>query len=191
MKSNIAILAGLLFLFSCKNFQTLQLEQREPVHPDLVFGNLPAANPLYLGEDGVIEDFNNDFHSWKKNSDSLKVLTLDGKLIVENLHSTGCEYIYKKYNPLNFRKISAIQIKYKADSIQQIPIRLGLKDVQDTIYYIYPKLNLQHDLIFPINMYEAPSTFIINQVIEILLIPGNTDDPLKGKIYIDQIKAIE
>lgn len=191
MKSIIAFLAVFFLLLSCKNFQTVQLEPpTEPVNPNKVLGKLSKYNPLLINN-GVLEDFNNDNHDWKKSSDSLKVLTVGGFLTIETLISTTEDYVYGLYSPLDFSKLSAIEVNYKADSISAIPIRLGLVDEQETIHILFPFNTENNKLIFPLNIHEIPGHFQLNRVTQILLIPGNTDQPLKGKIYIDQIKAIQ
>jgi len=191
MKSNFAFLVGLLLLISCKNFQTVQLDlPKEAVSPNKVLGSLTSSNVLLINQ-GVLEDFNNDHHDWKKSSDSLKIITVGGFLTITNQSSSSEDHVSKLYFPLDFSKSSAIQINYKADSISSVPLRLALIDEQENIQILFPFQWQKESLIFPLNHREIPGYFQLNRVVQILIIPGNTGHPLIGKLYIDQIKALE
>ena len=191
MKSNFAFLVGLLLLISCKNFQTVQLDlPKEAVSPNKVLGSLTSSNVLLINQ-GVLEDFNNDHHDWKKSSDSLKIITVGGFLTITNQSSSSEDHVSKLYFPLDFSKSSAIQINYKADSISSVPLRLALIDEQENIQILFPFQWQKESLIFPLNHREIPGYFQLNRVVQILIIPGNTGHPLRGKLYIDQIKALE
>jgi hypothetical protein len=191
MKSNFAFLAGFLFLISCKNFQAVQLAPpTEAVNPNKVLGKLTSSNILLINQ-GVLEDFNDDHHDWKKSSDSLKVITLGGFLTITNQSSSSEDHVSKLYFPIDFSKSSAIQIDYKADSISPIPLRLALVDEQENIHILFPFQWQKKSLIFPLNLREIPGYFQLNRVVQVLIIPGNIGYPLRGKLYIDQIKALE
>ncbi len=186
------LLSMTITLVHCKNFQQTQLEPHAPATPELILGSIPASNPLLLNEGGVIDHFNNDHHHWYKEGDSIKMLTMRGCLVLQMDSATGHEFIYRKFNPLNFSKVSALSVRFKNLSPDNPPIIsiLLIDEHKNTglLQHAYPNGD---SWIYPLNHYELSKFAAISRISEIRLVPGTLTRPYSGTLYIDEIKGME
>lgn len=186
-------LSQLVFLITgCKNFQQTQLEQHSPINQGLVLGYIPASNPLLLNEDGVIDHFNSDKHNWNKQGDSLKVLTMHGCLVLHMDSAIGRDFVYRTFNPLNFKKVSALSIRFKNLSSVNPPIlSILLLDEDKNTGILQTAFPSGEAWIYPLNQHELSRVVAIGRITEIRIVPGALNQPYSGTLYIDEIKGME
>lgn len=187
------LLGQLTILFtSCKNFQQTQLDQHAPPNQSLILGRIPASNPLLLNEGGVIDHFNNDKHDWNKQGDSLKVLTMHGCLVLHMDSATGRDFVYRTFNPLNFKKISALSIKFKnLDSSNPPILSILLLDEDKNTGILQTAFPSEGAWVYPLNHHELSYMVSIDRITELRIVPGSLNQTYTGTLYIDEIKGIE
>ncbi len=179
-------------LVSCKNFQQTQLDPHAPASQGLILGSIPASNPLLLNEGGIIDHFNNDRHDWSKEGDSLKMLTMHGCLVLHMDSARGRNFVYRRFNPMNFRKVSALSIRFKNLPAVNPPIlSILLLDEEKNFCVLQTAFPSEETWIYPLNQHELSRYAAIERITEIRIVPGSLNQPYTGTLYIDEIKGIE
>lgn len=188
MKTVSTLFTFLILLSSCKNFQTVQLDQQEAVNPDLVFGNIPSSNPYRTNTGGIIDDFSSDDHYWEKSGQNLKTLTLHGALILETDSATGDHFVFRKFAPLDFSLVSALVFKVNSMPEVQIPVKVYLVDIYENAVQLTNVFPSDDKLTFPVNYSQLIEVMELEKIVEIRIAPIQA---FTGKIFIDEIKVLE
>lgn len=191
MKTSLAFFTFLFLFSSCKNFQTVQLDQKGAVNPNLVFGNIPSSNPYLIKTGGILEDFSTDDHKWEKNGQNLKVITLHGSMVISADSISNEDYVYKQFAPLDFSLVSALVIILRSIPETQVPVEVYFMDIFENMVRLENVYPSEQKLTFPINFSKLNEIVELEKIVEIRIVPAKQAQPFVGKIFIDEIKVLE
>lgn len=183
------ILVFTFITFGCVEFQQVQLPQSEPVNSKLSVGTVPASNILLINNTGIIDDFKGSENLWKDTSKAIFSDVLEGQLRIHALNAgDSSDFIYRKFNPLNFSDANAIAIPFKITGEGFNHLQLTLIDEEGYQNIFIPEPESSDTIIYSIQELNRKNYLSRINEIQLRII---SDSLFTGEITLDHIKALK